>query len=86
MPLDKVQSMRLHSSSGEIEQIEYDGDGDPIYVGVAPFGAADDAPVWFIDKLDYITVGGEKCPTPIQRSGVQKKWTDRTNATIMGWR
>lgn len=84
--LHQAQTMRLHSHTGEIVQIEFDVDGDPIFVGVAPFGAADDVPVWWIDKITYIAIGGEKCPPLTERSGTRQKWDDRASDPIMGWR
>lgn len=86
MSLEKYQQMRMHSASGEVEQFENDGDGDPIYLGSAPFAAADDVPVWWISKITYETIGGEKCPTLIESSGTRQKWDDRANQAIMGWR
>lgn len=86
MGLERYASIRMVSSSGDIEQFDNDGDGDPIYIGAAPFAADDDAPVWYISKLTYELIGGEKCPTFIENCGTRQKWSDRTNPAIMGWR
>lgn len=84
--LEQAQNIRLHSVSGEIEQIENDVDGDPIFLGAAPFAAADDVKVWRITKITYVTVNSEKCPSLIERSGTRQAWDDRANSAIMGWR
>lgn len=86
MGLERYNSIRLLSSSGDIEQFDNDVDGDPIYIGAAPYGAANDVAVWYISKLTYEIIGGEKCPTQIENCGTKQKWTDRTNQSIMGWR
>ena len=84
--LEQVQAMRLHSHTGEIDQIENDGVGDPLFVASAPLGAADDRAVWYITKITYEVIGSEKCPILTERSGTRQKWDDRADVAIMGWR
>lgn len=88
MPLAQAQDYRLHSVSGEIDQIDYDVDGDPIFIATAPFAAPDGAVKWFIQKITYSLVGTPaiKCPTLTERSGTRQKWDDRASDAIMGWR
>jgi len=88
MPLQQAQDYRLHSVSGELDQIEYDADGDPIFIATAPFAVGDDDVKWFIQKITYSLVGtpSVKCPTLTERSGTRQKWDDRASVPIMGWR
>jgi len=86
MDAQEAAKTSLYSASGTIRELGYNVNGEVEYIGLADFRAPFDEKYWLVTKFTWSDVAGKRCVTRIEDNTLRNKWTDRTNAAIMGWR
>lgn len=83
-----LNATRMFSSNGTVRLLAYisGGTAEIEYIGLANFNAPEDQAQWYITKFTWVTDGSARQIVRIEDSGARQKWSDRENASIMGWR